>query len=369
MKEATENDGAELEYVKDVLNELFPKFASIDGRQAWVLGRQVTKREDDNKRVANADMFSAYFRYELPDAVYSSVDFAAFIRRYAALPSGTSQKSFFSDELRSMDKGSVRRDDFLKKISDEVETADMCIARALTFSGIVAANEIAYEGFFFSLSEAGHVLRAVLRFALRLRKSERQAFLSECIERAADDTMSFRILTSLTDPKSDANLGVTFAQLYPAFIKRMRGRYGKDVDAATVDLSTSDAPSFNLWGARDLSKNDVQPDPQDREIQHDFWQRYIGSSKARLIRVFNDIFMPSGIYQTDPEPFVENKMSVDLIRRLFTELPDDFDPDEMPRKDINRLLRFLRGDFKNGIGIEEVDDAGVLPEEKPLDEY
>lgn len=364
LREATGNDEAELEYVKDVLNEMFPKFSKIDGRQSWVLGRQTEKRDNEDKRISNPDMFSAYFRYELPDAVYSSVDFAAFVRRYAALPDDTHQRAFFADELRSMDKGSVRRDDFLKKVSDEVETAELSIARALTFSAIVTANEIAYEGFFFSLSEAGHLLRMALRFALRLRKSERPAFLSECIEKAADDTMAFRILSTLTDPKSDGYASVSFGQLYPAFIQRMRRRYGREANAASIDLSASDPPSFNLWGMRDLSKYDVQPDPEDREIQHDFWRRYVGNNKGRLIRIFNDILMPSGIYQTDPEPFVENKMSVDLIRRLFTELPDDFDPDEIARKDINRLTRFLRGDFKNGIGIEQVDDAGTLPEEK-----
>ncbi len=103
----------------------------------------------------------------------------------------------------------------------------------------------------------------------------------------------------------------------------MRRRYGREVNAASVDLSTSDPPSFNLWGMRDLSKYDVQPDLKDREIQQDFWKRYIGNNKGRLIRIFNDILMPSGIYQTAPEPFVENKMSVDLIRSLFAELPDD----------------------------------------------
>jgi hypothetical protein len=146
----------------------------------------------------------------------------------------------------------------------------------------------------------------------------------------------------------------------------MRRRYGKDVDAASVDLSTSDTLSFNLWGARDLSKHDVQPAPEDREIEHDFWKRYIGHNKGRLIRIFNQIFMPSAIYETDPEPFVENKMSVELIRKLFSELPDDFDKDEIPLKYVNRLTRFLRGDFKNGISIEQVDDPGVLPEENAV---
>jgi hypothetical protein len=67
----------------------------------------------------------------------------------------------------------------LKKVSDEVETAELSLARAWTRTAIVTTNEVAYEGLFFALGEAGHVLRMVLRFAQRLPKSERPAFLSE----------------------------------------------------------------------------------------------------------------------------------------------------------------------------------------------
>lgn len=114
---------------------------------------------------------------------------------------------------------------------------------------------------------------------------------------------------------------------------------------------------------RDLSKSGVQPDPEDRMIQHDFWKRYIGHNKARLIRLFNEVFMPDKTsYSFDPEPFVENKISVELVRKLFTELPDDFDPKELPSRYVNRLKHFLRGDFKNGISVEMIDEAGTLPE-------
>jgi KAP family P-loop domain len=362
LTKATDGD-SQLEYVKGILNEMFPKFAGIDGRKSRFLDSDRTKRDDENKRICRPEIFPAYFRYELPAPVYSSVDFAAFVRRFTEAPDDEHRRKVFTEELRSMEKGSVKRDDFLKKISDVIETAELGLARAWTHTAIVTANEVAYEGLFFALGEAGHVLRMVLRFAQRQPKSERSAFLSECIDEAADDTMAFKILTTLTDPKSDANLSVSFVQLYPAFIQRMRRRYGRDVDAASVDLSTSDPPSFNLWGMRDLSKYELQPDPDDRDIQHDFWKRYIGHNKGRLIRIFNEIFMPSGIYQTDPETFVENKMSVELIRKLFSELPDDFDQDEITLKYVNRLARFLRGDFKNGISIEQIDDAGRPPDE------
>lgn len=366
LKAVTKGD-AELEDVKDILNEMFPKFADIDGRQAWILGRGRTKRHNNDKRISQPDMFPAYFRYELPAGVYSSVEFADFVRRFTGVPDDIQRRAAFIEELLSMDKGSVKRDDFLKKVSDEVETAELSIALAWALAAIVTANEIAYEGFFFSLSEAGHVLRMVIRYGQRLPQEKRAAFLSECIEKAADDTMAFRIITLLTDPKSDGYLDVSFAELYPAFIQRMRKRYGRDVDASRVDLTTSDSPSFNMWGMRYFSKSDVQPDPEDREIQHDFWKRYIGHNKGRLIRLFNEVFMPDkSVYESDPERFVENKMSVELIRKIFTELPDDFDPKDVPARYVNRLKRFLRGDFKNGIGIEMIDDAGTLPEEKEV---
>ena len=313
-------------------------------------------------------MFFAYFRYELPGGIYSSVEFAAFVRRFAQLANETPRHESFAEELLSMEKGSAKRDDFLKKLSDTVETVELDLARNLTLAAIVTANEIGYAGFFFTLSEAGHVLRMVIRTVQRLPLEKRAVLLSEYIDKAADDTMAFRVATSLTEQSSDAYLGVSFAELYPAFIRRMRTRYGRDVDASTADLTTSDPPSFNLWGMRDLSKYGIEPDPEDRLIEYDFWQRYIGSNKGRLIRLFNEVFMPDrSIYPPHPELFVENKMSVPLIRKLFTELPDDFDAKDIPVRYINRLRRFLRGDFENGIGVDQIDAAGEMPEDEVTD--
>jgi hypothetical protein len=183
-----------MDYIKGILNEMFPKFAGIDGRKSWFSDRDRTKRDDEEKRICKPEMFPAYFRYELPTAIYSSVEFETFVRHFTELPGDDQRRRFFIDELRSMEKGSVKRDDFLKKVSDVVETAELSLARAWTLAAIVTANEVTYEGFFFSLSEAGHVLRMVLRFAGRLPKSERAAFMSECIDKAADDAMAFRIL-------------------------------------------------------------------------------------------------------------------------------------------------------------------------------
>lgn len=342
--------------MRAVLNELFPRFAEIAGEKTWQFRNETTKRESEDKRISNPEMFSAYFRYELPDAIFSSVEFEAFVRRSERAAAAPQQADTLLEELRSMEKGSLRRDDFLRKIADSIPTQNLQLARSWTVAAVRAADDVTYDTFT-GLGEAGHIARMIIRFAQRLTKTGRVKFLSECIEIAADDTLAFRVLTTLTNAKSDANLGVQLAQVYPSFIKRMRSRYGRDVDVAQVDLATSDPRAFNFWGFRDTEQYSVKADPEDREIQHDFWERYIGQSKARLIKTFNEMLMPAGVYESDPEPYVENKMSVDLIRKLFNELPDDYDPSDLPMKYIKRLRRFLNGDFKKGIGIGQIDDS------------
>jgi hypothetical protein len=173
--------------------------------------------------------------------------------------------------------------------------------------------------------------------------------LSECILVASDDTMAFRVLVWLTGSKSDFDLGVSMEQLYPRFAERMRSRYGPEVDAWNVDLTTSDKDAFNLWG---------KSDPADKETQYNFWRRYIGQSGSRLARTFQGIFMPVGLYQSDPTPHVENTISTSALKSLYEALPYDNDLTDSDRKSLRRLKRFLDGDFKNGIDFHQLNDPG-----------
>jgi hypothetical protein len=164
---------------------------------------------------------------------------------------------------------------------------------------------------------------------------------------AADDTMAFRVLTRLTGNKSDFDLGISMEQLYPRFAERMRTRYGPEVNPRNVDLTTSDKDAFNLWGHKDAA---------DKATQYDFWLRYIGESRSRLARTFEGIFMPLGLFDSDPTPYVENKISTSDLKRLFEILPDDNAMTDSDRRSLRRLKRFLDGDFKNGIGFQQLDD-------------
>jgi len=185
--------------------------------------------------------------------------------------------------------------------------------------------------------------------------------------------MSFWILTRSTSEEYISKLQVSFADLYPSFIKRMRTRYGREVDIANVDITTGDAGSFDLWGMQPNLKYNVTADPEDRAIQYDFWRRYIGNSRLRLVQSFAGIFLPPGLVDGPTDPYVENKLDVATIRQLNEDLPYDEIVTDNDKQSQRRLQRFLNGDFKKGIGFENIDDpgdsieetVGAIPDETP----
>jgi hypothetical protein len=298
-------------------------------------------------------MFPAYFRYELPKAMFSTVELEEFIGESRNVKDEGARRELLREKLRSMKKGSLRRDDFLRKLAERVRIVDRPIARSWVFAALTLADDLTYD-LFSAFGEAGHLIRMITRFAERLPQSERAPFWSECIAESTDDTIPVRILTVLTNPQSDGYLGVSFADLYPSFVRRMRSRYGLDADAAAVDLRTSDHNAFAIWGAEDLSNHGLEYDPQDRLIQNQFWQRYIGNSRSKLIRVFNESLMPHMGYQGDPEKTVERKLDVGTLRKLFDELPDDAGMQDIPAGYVVWMRRFLNGDFKGGIGPDQI---------------
>jgi hypothetical protein len=331
------------ERVEGVLHELFPDFDAIVGRFRF----EKRTSGDDEKRISHPGMFPAYFRYELPQAMFSSVELEAFVRKFNAATTIDARKRLFLEELGSMEKGNPKRTDFLMKLSEAVKTMNEDVGRGLVNAAMIAADKYVYDSMFIFLAEAGYALRIVIRVAEKIAMQEREALLSQCILEAADDTMAFRVLTRLTGNKSDFDLGISMEQLYPRFAERMRTRYGPEVNPRNVDLTTSDKDAFNLWGHKDAA---------DKATQYDFWLRYIGESRSRLARTFEGIFMPLGLFDSDPTPYVENKISTSDLKRLFEILPDDNAMTDSDRRSLRRLKRFLDGDFKNGIGFQQLDD-------------
>jgi hypothetical protein len=222
------------------------------------------------------------------------------------------------------------------------------VAREIAYAAAGAADKFTYD-LFHSFAEAGHTLRLTMFVAKRLRQPERAPFLSRCVLDATDDTFALRILTDLTDPKkSGIDLSVAADEVKPSFIERMRHRYAVGVGISEVDLSTADPQAFHHWS---------ELGPEEQRAQAEFWRAYIGKSRARLANAFRSFLMPEKFsYSSDPEPLVQKMLPIDDLRRLYSELPDEVGLTEADRRSLNRLKRFLDGDFKNGIPVGASDE-------------
>jgi predicted KAP-like P-loop ATPase len=353
--------------VKGILRELFPRFRELESN-SWESRFEAYRSRDESetdrsssKRIRNPLLFPAYFRYELSEAMFSSVEMAKFLRRMDDAADIGNGEQIFQETLDSMEKGSPKRDDFLRKLAEAAQKSmPLSTGTALTHAAMHASHKYTYD-MLAAFGEAGHVLRIVLRICQRLSRSKRRGLLEECILEATDDQMAFNILTKLTAKQEDLDLEVSLAELYPAFVKRMRIRYGREVDATKVDLSTSYPWAFNYWG---LDKIDgITIDPEDRAIQQDFWLRYIGDSRARLAQTFRTVFVPSAVsYTSDVAPFVENKISLEDLRRLYEQLPDDGTLNNSERQALRTVRRLLAGEFKNGAGFDLYSDESGATE-------
>jgi len=348
LRRASKNE-QRFDQVNGVVNELFPLVSSTERRSRRARRMSETAElEEKDKRIREPGIFPAYFRYELPDEIFSSVQIAALLQKLQSASSQDPRYTIFLNTLQSMEKGSLKRDDFLRKLADSAKTIPSSLAQSLCQAAVKAAAHYTYD-LMASLGEAGHVLRMILSVAQRLSQIDRIGFLRDCILNATDDTMAFRILTVVPAQTGDSNIGVSVGELYPSFASRTRKRYGRDVDAANFDLSASDSWALDYWG-RDLRANGIPTDPEDRKIQHDFWLRYIGNSRSRLAKAFREVFLPVAYYKEDPAPSVENRISLEDLSRLYRDLPDDPELTDRDRKSLEILRRFLAGEFKNGIG-------------------
>lgn len=354
LGKAVEGSGR-LDAVRRVLGHLFPLFAKIDGKMPRVRGPKPEGVEAE-RSIANPSLVRAYFHQKLPEELFSSRDMSHFLRTVEDAAGVDARAQELFRVLDSMEKGDPKRENFLEKLSDRMRTMNLGLAIELVHASMQAASKYGYDSFV-STGEAGDALRMVIRVALRIPAEQRTAFLSQCMMEAGDDTIAFRIQTVLSKPGQDFYLEVSFANLYPGFIARMMNRYGPDSDANNVNLIYSDPAAFNLWGMSDLSKEGISLDAEEiatnRSAQRSFWLRYIGASRKRLAEVFSTFFMPKGMYTGDPEPFIENKMPLAELRRLFDTLTEDDPLNEANKLSLRMLERLLNGEFAMGVAIDD----------------
>ncbi len=340
----------DLETVKGVLREMFPRFSKIEG-QSWTPRiRPAETKSDGEKRISEAGIFPAYFRYELPTAIFSSVELDSLLHQIEISGNEDTRRRTFQHALESMERGSLKRDDFLRKVAEAAGVAmSLSVGKSIVHAIARNADKLVYDTMA-PFAEAGHALRIIIRVADRMPQSEKKPLLASCILETTDDTLAWRVLKYVTGKHDDFDLGVSFADLYPSFIQRMRTRYGREVDVESVDLTKADPIAFDLWAHQSPGEG-VTADPEDRAMQRDFWIRHIGHSRRRLAQDFRIFILPeSFVYSQDPTPSVDNKIPIATLKGLYESLPDDGIAADEDRRSLRNLERLFNGDFKNGIG-------------------
>ena len=354
---------ADLGIVKNVLIEMFPRFAKVTGQSRTRHVKRAEGEPPSEKRISEAGIFPAYFRYELPTAIFSSVELDSLFRQMEGAQNEDTRRSTFTQVLQSMEKGSLKRDDFLRKLAESAKKRmPILIGKSIVHAIARNAEKLGYD-MMAAFGEAGHAMRIILRTCERLARGERIRLMSDVIAEASDDTLALRVLTNLTGHHDDFDLDVSFADLYPDFTKRMRARYGEDVDAETVDLSASDPVAFDLWGRHKLDEEGVTVDPKDRLIQQNFWLRYIGDSRIRLAGAFRQFLLPPWIYEEDAALAVENKLSVARLKELYEQLPEEPGLTRDDRVSLKTLERFLNGEFSGGTHPDRLYQEPDMPAE------
>ncbi|MCU1226600.1 MAG: NTPase [Edaphobacter sp.] len=96
-------DEAQLAHIRAILGELFPRFAKGENFTWSACPKRKENVEDDN-RISDSGMFPAYFRYELPSAIFSTVELETFIQKGMQAASEMERHDLFLDELHSMEK-------------------------------------------------------------------------------------------------------------------------------------------------------------------------------------------------------------------------------------------------------------------------
>lgn len=339
-RDALAEGNQDRERIKAVVSYLFP---SRDGHRAPVVRGLSAEIAQPEKRISEPSMFPAYFRYEVPEAVFSSTKLEGFLSTFQATEEDQGKVQVFRAALTKLQKGSLIRDDFLYRLSEASKRLETPVAIDLARVAVRLAEEFTYD-MFMGFGEAGHVVRIVLRACQGLPRQEQLSILRDCIATTTDDTMALTLTARVTDPKSGANLAVSFVDVYPSFIARMRRQYGVEADVTKIDLSRADPEAFNLWGFK--TANGVDADPADREIQKEFWLRWIGDSKDKLAEAFDKFILPKTYhYPEDPTGFVENKIPIAELRKLFSQI----DEPKSSGEPLTRLQSFLSGAFSNGV--------------------
>lgn len=300
-------------------------------------------RRNTEKRAADPNFFPIYFRYQVPETMFSQTEMETFFRAIPGPPFAEVEKVFV-ETLGTTKTGSPRRLDFLSRLAGLApRIAKPRLCEDIVISLARHAHEYQYDGFLDMAAEAGKAIICVFTFAQRFSKTdEAQSILASAISESSDDTFSVRILRYCKPEKNQILTDfskISFEALENVFLSRMERRYGAQAHVEQVNIAHGDREAFMMW---------AKSSPGKRASEIEFWRRFIGQSRKRLAGAVRMVFPSNVLWEVDPSQHIELLFPLDEFRKLDEELPpDELTADES--RDLKRLRKLLNGDYRSGV--------------------
>lgn len=325
------------EAARGLLSYMFPTYD--DERKALLHSHLRHTTRDDawvEKRICHPDYFPLYFRYAIPEYIFSNAELVQVLADLNKAASESAAATVIDRVLEQNPKQHPRRDDALWKIGRAVDKLSDKAAEQLAFA--IASRASAYYYDQLNTGEASYALNIVFEVAQKLADTTAvQGVLEGAMARAADDTFALRLL-EYTEFKDRNRILTNFSnidipQVKRAFMERMRSRYGSKTPIESVVIEQGDWGAFRAW---------ARQSDADRKIEQDFWARYIGQSRKRLAQAINILYPSGWTWNEDPRPTISELFPVDELARMTQSLPEE-QLDEVEQNGIVRLRQLTEG--------------------------
>jgi len=326
-----------------VLDLLFPRWSGRKGERSRHAFKRSLRSGDDEteKRICSAEYFFIYFRAALPEEMYSEAELSRIITRLNQAKTDGELLQIFTEELFTLPKGHPRREDFLWKIGRSLPTrlTDEA-AEGMAYAAAIRASDYAYD--IMNIGEAARALNIVYEAAQKMSSTPKaQSILVGAMKRVTDDTFAIRLL-EFTEHQDRNKVLINFNHIDPqlvraTFLERMRDRYGRAVDAPGINISQGDWRAFRFWSENSDS---------DREVERDFWRRFIGSSRKRLAQALGFLFPTGYSWSEDPRKLIDNLFPILEAQNLIETVVDD-GLDQLESNHIKRFEEMLGGKWFN----------------------
>ena len=305
--------------VRVLLCWLFPEYRKLTSKAAIrYQARRADRDAVDQKLICVADYFQIYFRAAVPEEMFGNAELERFLSDLNSAATPEAHGAAFNRVFNSIPKGHQKRGDFMWRLSRKLDRLSEAATEHLAYAAAAQASEYVYD--LMNVGEAAEALKIVFAAAQRLSATTAvQRVLEGAMRKASHDTFAVGLLDGIENRDRNHILldfsHVEVARVEHAFVERMRNRYGQRPQGELV-ISHSDWWAFRRW---------IKDSDKDREVEREFWRRFIGGGRKRLAQAINFIY-PGGVaWQGSPVPMVDELFPLVEFKRLLGELHEGED--------------------------------------------